>query len=191
MKENTRQKLIDATFEEVFSHGYQGAALADILKNAGVHKGSMYHYFGSKKEMALVAIQEKVSARNLAKYSKILEQKSGYLDSLISSVKDISVRDFKRGCPIANIVQEMSNLDEDFNTVMKSIYEEFRKYIRDILEKAIEAKEMKRCDTKKIALYITSTLEGAILSAKASGNAQDYVDTVEILEEHLRQYINK
>jgi TetR/AcrR family transcriptional regulator, transcriptional repressor for nem operon len=188
MKETTRQKLIDATFEEVYSHGYQGAALADILKNAGVHKGSMYHYFGSKKEMALVAIQERISARNLAKYSKILEQNSGFLDALISSVKDISQRDFKRGCPIANIVQEMSNLDEDFNSLMHSIYEEFRKYIRDILEKAIEAKEIQTCDTTKMALYITSTLEGAILSAKASGDAQDYVDTVEILTKHLSTF---
>ena len=189
MENITRQKLIDATFEEVYSHGYQGAALAEILKNAGVHKGSMYHYFGSKKEMALVAIQEKISQKNLGKYSKILELKSGYLEALLNSMKDITQRDFKRGCPIANIVQEMSNIDEDFNTTMKLIYEEFRKYIKDILEKSIEAKEMKECDTKKMALFITSALEGAILCAKASGEPQDYLDNIERLENYLRQFI--
>ena len=188
MENSTRQKLIDATFEEIYSHGYQGAALTDILKKAGVHKGSMYHYFSSKKEMALIAIQEKVSQKNLEKYIKILELKSGHLEALIKSVKDTTQRDFKRGCPIANIVQEMSNIDEDFNITMKSIYNEFRKYIRDILKKAIETKEMKKCDTKKMALFIISTLEGAILSAKASSNAQDYADVVEILEEYLSSF---
>jgi TetR/AcrR family transcriptional repressor of nem operon len=44
--ETTRDKLINATFDEVFSHGYQGASLCDILAKAGVHKGSMYHFFG-------------------------------------------------------------------------------------------------------------------------------------------------
>ncbi|MCX6052248.1 MAG: TetR/AcrR family transcriptional regulator [Campylobacterales bacterium] len=190
MKETTRQKLIDAAFEEIYSYGYQGSALADILKKAGVHKGSMYHYFGNKKEMSLIAIQEKISARNFAKYNKILELNSGYLEELIKSIKDTTQRDFKRGCPIANIVQEMSNLDEDFNNTMKSIYEEFRRYVRNILDLAIETKEMKTCDTKKMALFITSTLEGAILSAKASGNAQDYIDTIEVLESYLRKFIN-
>ncbi len=190
MKETTRQKLIDATFEEVYSHGYQGAALADILKNAGVHKGSMYHYFGSKKEMALVAIQERISTRNFEKYSKILALESGYLRALLTAMKDTKQRDFKRGCPIANIAQEMSNLDEDFNKTMKLLYEEFRRYIKNILDKAVEAKEMQACDTKKMALFITAALEGAILSAKATGNAQDYIDSVEILEEYLRAFSN-
>jgi len=79
----------------------------------------------------------------------------------------------------------MSNLDEDFNRAMKSIYEDFRGYIKQILDKAVKTKELKECDTKKLALYIASTLEGAILSAKASGNEQDYIDSIECLEEYI------
>ncbi len=185
MKENTRQKLIDATFDEVFSHGYQGASLADILKKAGVHKGSMYHYFKNKKEMALTAIEEKISNRNFEKYDKVLKLDSDYLESFIKSIKDTKQRDFKRGCPIANIVQEMSNIDEDFNKTMKKIYENFRKYIKDILDLSVEEKEIKECDTTKLALYISAVLEGAILAVKASGDKQDYIDTISILEEYL------
>ena len=188
MKETTRQKLIDATFDEVYSHGYQGAALADILKKAGVHKGSMYHFFSSKKEMALAAIEEKVAEKNLAKYGTILELQSGFLESLAQSLSNTAVRDFKRGCPIANIVQEMSNLDEDFDHMMKSIYRKFQDYIKRILDKAIAAKEMKECDTAKLALFITSTVEGAILAAKASGEAKDYEDTIEVMLEYIWQY---
>jgi len=186
MKETTRQKLIDATFEEIFSNGYQGTSLSNILTNASVHKGSMYHYFANKKEMTLIAIEEKISKRNLEKYNQILKLQSGYLEALLKSIKDTTQRDFKRGCPIANIVQEMSNIDEDFHKVMKLIYEQFRKYIKDVLDKAIEANEIKVCDTYKLALFITSTLEGAILSVKASGEVKDYSDTIEILEEYLQ-----
>jgi len=183
--ETTREKLINATFDEVFSHGYQGASLVDILAKAGVHKGSMYHFFANKKEMALASIEETILQKNADKYSYVETYTSGILEEFYTRLRDTSVRDFKRGCPIANIVQEMSNIDEDFNVLMKSIYGAFRARIKSVLDKAIELKEMKPCDTMKLALFITSTVEGAILAAKASGNAQDYVDVIEELIEHI------
>ncbi|MGB5866549.1 MAG: TetR/AcrR family transcriptional regulator [Arcobacteraceae bacterium] len=185
MKENTRQKLIDVTFEEVFSNGYQGASLKEILEKAKVHKGSMYHYFKSKKEMALVAIEEKISNRNSKRYEDILKLESGFIDAFFDSLKDTTQRDFNRGCPIANVIQEMSNIDVDFNNMMNKIYTQFRLYIKRILDKAIQTNEIKACDTQKIALFIASTLEGAILSAKASGEIIDYLHTIEILENYI------
>lgn len=185
MKENTRQKLIDITFAEIYSHGYQGASLTEILKKAGVHKGSMYHLFKNKKEMALASINEKMDEKFFEKYGAVLNQDKDYIEILIESLKDTSKRDFKRGCPIANIVQEMSNLDVDFNTTMKAIYERFRDFIKKILDLAIKKNEIKDCNTSKLALYISVVLEGAILAVKASGDEQDYLDSMDILEEYL------
>lgn len=183
--ENTRDKLINATFDEIYSNGYQGAPLTDILKKAGVHKGSMYHFFANKKEMALTAISETMLEKFNERYSYVNNCNEGILEEFYKRLRDTSVRDFKRGCPIANIVQEMSNIDVDFNTLMKSIYEVFRENIKTVLDKAIEVKELQPCDTQKLALFITSTIEGAILSAKATGDEQDYLDVIDVLIEHI------
>ena len=185
METTTRDKLIYATFEEIFSHGYQGASLSTILSTAGVHKGSMYHFFANKKEMALAAIEETILNKFTERYTYIYTHEKNYLEEFYARLRDTSTRDFDRGCPIANVVQEMSNIDEDFNILMKSIYATFRANIKAILDKAIEAGEMKPCNTTKLALFITSTLEGAILGAKASGNVQDYVDVIEEMIEHI------
>ena len=122
------------------------------------------------------------------RYSLILALESGYLEAFIAGIKDTSQKDFNKGCPIANIVQEMSNIDEDFKVLMEEIYQTFRKNIKDILDIAIQKNEMKECDTTKLALYIASTLEGAILSAKATGNIQDYVDVVDILSSYIMSF---
>jgi TetR/AcrR family transcriptional repressor of nem operon len=188
MKETTRQKLIDATYEEVYSHGYQGSALSDILANAGVHKGSMYHFFANKKEMALAAIEEKIAERFGTRYRAIAARDGEYLETFYSSLRDLTQRDFKRGCPVANIVQEMSNIDEDFNSLMKSIYAAFRLVVKTIYDRAVEAGELRACDTDKLALFTIVTLEGAILSAKASGELQDYVDSMEMLIRYIESY---
>lgn len=71
---------------------------------------------------------------------------------------------------------------------MEEIYLAFRKNIKEILDKAIEKNEMKKCDTTKLALYIASTLEGAILSAKATGKVQDYIDVVDILSSYILSF---
>ncbi|MBD3831699.1 MAG: TetR/AcrR family transcriptional regulator, partial [Arcobacter sp.] len=131
MEKNTRKNLIDSTFDEIYQKGYQGASLTTILKNAKVHKGSMYHFFENKKEMALVSIKEKIYERFVQRYSSIIALESGYLEAFIKSIKDTTNRDFNKGCPIANIVQEMSNIDEDFKVLMEEIYQTFRKNIKD------------------------------------------------------------
>lgn len=188
MENNTRKNLIDSAFSEIYSNGYQGASLTTILKNAKVHKGSMYHFFENKKDMALVCIKEKIYERFVQRYSLILALESGYLEAFINGLKDTSQRDFNKGCPIANIVQEMSNIDEDFKVLMEEIYQSFRKNIKDILDIAIQKNEMKECDTRKLALYIASTIEGAILSAKATQNIQDYVDVIDILSSYIMSF---
>jgi TetR/AcrR family transcriptional repressor of nem operon len=188
---NTRERLIDAAFEEIYDKGYQGAALADILTKADVNKGSMYHFFANKKEMALISIEEKILNRFSQRYGRILGLESAHLDEFINSIKDVTQRDFRRGCPIANIVQEMSNLDEDFNKLMKTIYAEFRTAVKAILDKAVEAGEVRQCDTTKLALFVTVVIEGAILSVKASGDEADYLSAIDELIVHLDTYRTK
>lgn len=179
---NARERLIDATFDEVYEKGYQGASLTDILAKAGVHKGSMYHFFANKKEMTMSALSEKMSERFTTKYGKIVEMDGGYIGALFETLLDTSNRDFRRGCPLANIVQEMSNLDDDFDKLSKEFYRNFRGAVQAVLDKAVQAGELKGCNTETLALFVTVVIEGAILAAKATGEADDYVSAIGMLK---------
>jgi TetR/AcrR family transcriptional repressor of nem operon len=185
---NTREKLIDSAFEEIHKKGYQGAALADILANAGVHKGSMYHFFANKKEMALASIEEKITTYFEMRYRSISSGEAAYLTRFYETVRDISKRNFNLGCPLANLVQEMSNIDEDFDKKLKEMYANFRGAIKAIFDKAVEAGEMAQCDTARLALFATVVIEGSILSAKASGDVNDYLVPIEELVSYLETF---
>lgn len=187
----TRDRLIDAAYEELYSKGYQGAALTDILQAAGVHKGSLYHFFSSKKELAIAAITERMAQRFAERYGSIAKKGGEYISTLVGVLRDTSLRDFKRGCPLANLVQEMSNLDEDFDQALKTIYIEYKASIQAILDQAVAAGEMLPCNTLSLATFITIVTEGAILAAKASGNPADYLAGVDELARHLSSYASK
>lgn len=49
--ENKRMRLIESAMDEFATHGYQKANTNEIAKKAGVSKGLLFHYFGSKKEL--------------------------------------------------------------------------------------------------------------------------------------------
>ncbi len=49
--EGTRQRILDAAFEEFAQHGLAGARVDRIVNGAGVNKRMLYHYFGSKEQL--------------------------------------------------------------------------------------------------------------------------------------------
>ena len=52
-KKDTKDLLLEITFDEVYTNGYQGASVLKILEKAGLNKGSLYHYFKNKKDKYL------------------------------------------------------------------------------------------------------------------------------------------
>ena len=118
----------------------------------------------------------------------VIGHDSNIIQKLFDVLMDLSLKDFNRGCPLANMVQEMSNLDSDFDAMSKMFYQNLRAVMKAILDKAIELKELKQCDSSKLALYITVVVEGGILASKATGDADDYLQSIECLKEHLDSY---
>lgn len=49
--EPKRERLINACIKEFAAHGYGTASTNDIVKNAGVSKGILFHYFSTKQQL--------------------------------------------------------------------------------------------------------------------------------------------
>ncbi|MBF7071714.1 TetR/AcrR family transcriptional regulator [Aliarcobacter butzleri] len=185
-KKDTKDLLLEITFDEVFTYGYQGASVLKILEKAGLNKGSLYHYFKNKKEMVLTAIDIKSKEIFGREFELIVNGELPYLENfekmLIKSYDLIS----KRGCPLANLIQEMSNHDKDFEVLLKNKYDGLRNIIENIIKKAIENNELYATDTKDLSLFILSFIEGNILTAKAFKDKNIYEKNIKYLFNHLK-----
>src|SRR5579863_6836197 len=51
----SKKKLLDATLRVVRTRGYTATRIEDVCTEAGVTKGSFFHHFESKEELALAA----------------------------------------------------------------------------------------------------------------------------------------
>lgn len=50
---DTKLRILTAATRLVAKHGFNGIGLSDILKEAGVPKGSFYHWFASKEQLGV------------------------------------------------------------------------------------------------------------------------------------------
>jgi len=178
---SSRQKLIDATFQEIYKSGYSGTSLGNILKNSGVKKGSLYHHFSSKKDLVLAMIRDKFLKRVEDNWQQLSQANEGIIDTLILILKGKN-KNFQNGCPLGNILQECSSLDEDFIKLMDEILKSWEKLFKDALNKAVEKNEIKSIDTKEMSLFLIAIYEGAILMSKRSKSSKEYQTCINQLE---------
>ena len=186
MEKTTREKLIEATFEEVYQNGYHGTGLTQILKRAGLNKGSMYHIFKSKKEMLLAVIDEVLEPRIMDRYTPILEKKNNFLEETFKILYDRKEFDFIKGCPLNNLVQELSPTDEEFKLKLEQLYFKFENILEEIIKKAVEVDGLKVNDTKAFALYFIAVIEGAISTGKKSQKELYYKQVIQELEKTVK-----
>jgi TetR/AcrR family transcriptional regulator, transcriptional repressor for nem operon len=187
-KKDTKNLLLEITFDEVYTYGYQGASVLKILEKAGLNKGSLYHYFKSKKELVLAAIDIKSEEKFGQHYESIVNGEIPYLENFEKMLIESYDLICHKGCPLANLIQEMSNNDEDFEILLKNKYDGLRNIIENIIIKAIDNNELSTTDTKELSLFILSCIEGNILTAKAFKDRNIYEKHIKYLFDYLKTY---
>jgi len=179
---SSREKLLDVAFDEIYYNGYYSTSVDKILNKASMNKGSMYHFFKSKKELALAVIKERVYDYIENKYMVLLKHDENIIEELLKLIKDRKNFDFVCGCKVNNLVQELSSKDKEFKTALEIVYFRFEKIIEEVLSKAIQNKEIQHDDVKVLAMYVVASIEGCLVTAKKSHNADMFHSCISQLE---------
>ena len=73
LTEEKKKRILDACVEEFAAKGYEGASTNEIVTKAGISKGILFHYFGSKRNLFLYVIDYVMEYTNRKFYSGIDE----------------------------------------------------------------------------------------------------------------------
>lgn len=171
--EETRQQLLTAAFDEIHRVGFQSASLSRILERAGVTKGALYHYFPNKKALGYAVLDELILDRMRELWIEPL-QEGNPIDAIVGTItsagSQMTLEDIQLGCPLANLSQEMSPVDEGFRQRLDAIYGEWRSGLAQALERGKAAGQVRTdVDSEATAVMVVATLEGCLATAK---NAQ-------------------
>ncbi len=171
--ERTRERLLQAAFREVYRSGFQSAGLDTILASAGVTKGALYYHFDSKEALGYAIVDEVIALDLRAKWLRPLLSGEDPIDTLIGIVQNESVRpaDVRGGCPLNNLAQEMSPLDEGFRKRLARVFGAWRDGIAAALREGQKSGRVRRdVEPAQAAGFLMAMVEGYVSLAK---NAQD------------------
>jgi AcrR family transcriptional regulator len=171
--ERTRERLLQAASREVYISGFQSASLDTILASTGVTKGALYYHFKSKEALGYAIVEEFVATLTRDKWLCPLKQGKDPINTLIDIVQATSVRpnDVRGGCPLVNLAQEMSPLDEQFRKRLERIFKGWQEGIATALRRGQSEGTVRRdLVPEETAGFLIATYEGYTLLAK---NAQD------------------
>jgi TetR/AcrR family transcriptional regulator, transcriptional repressor for nem operon len=173
--EETRMRIMQTAFSEFYRRGFQGASLNRIVEEASTTKGALFHHFSGKSDLGHAVVDELLYPEvkaiwidPLQKTDQPIETIAFILNKLVS---DCSNDRLCQGCPLNNLAQEMSPLDEDFRLRLERIYSEWREAIEGAFMRGIEAGGIKKtAEPRRIAVFMVACFSGTIGTAK---NAQD------------------
>lgn len=173
----TRDKILQAAYQEIHYQGFQSASLANILARVNVTKGALYHHFSNKTELGYAVVDEVIAERIHLSFIKPLQYFDNPVDGLIEMIRDsaraFSITDIELGCPLSNLAQEMAPIDEGFRTRLILIYELWQRAIADAMTRAKQAGQIiDEVDPDTLAMTLVAIMEGALNAAKVAQNLE-------------------
>ncbi|MBI5657883.1 MAG: TetR family transcriptional regulator C-terminal domain-containing protein [Geobacter sp.] len=184
-KKDTRTEIVRIGTDLISRQGYNATGIEAILKEAGIPKGSFYHYFRSKEDFGLAVIDH-FAERFAQRLETFLQDEevtplNRIRNFLESGLARVSQNSCTRGCLIGNLGQEMADLNERFRERLDQVFAMWRSRFASCLRDAQKRGELGEMDPEAMACFILSGWEGAILRAKVMKSPQPMRDFLDIL----------
>jgi TetR/AcrR family transcriptional repressor of nem operon len=163
--------LLRCGMELLTEQGFSATGLDAVLKRATVPKGSFYYYFESKEAfgMAVMDAYDAYFSRKLDRW--LLDEARLPLDRLLDFMNDaargMAKHEFKRGCLVGNLSQELGALPPAYRARLCSIFEGWQAKVAACLREAQTLGHIaKGTDCTTLAEFFWIAWEGAVLRAR-------------------------
>lgn len=190
VRHESETKLLDAALRVIRAKGYTATRIEDICEAAGLTKGSFFHHFESKEDLALAAAEYWGVVTHGVFASAPYRALPDPLDRLLGYV------DFRK----AILRGELPEYTCLVGTMVQEVYET-HPHIREACDKTISkhaamveadiAEAMHKygidgdLSAKSLALYTQGVIQGAFILAKAKHGPTIAADCLD----HLRRYL--
>jgi TetR/AcrR family transcriptional regulator, transcriptional repressor for nem operon len=188
--DSTRDTILDAAHGEIHRQGFQAASIANILAKTGLTKGALYHHFPAKHDLGLAVIEEIISAGMQAMVFDPLRESDDPLAALLEVIErkgeTADLESVRLGCPLNNLMQEMSPLDDEFKNRLLAVLKLWQESVADALQRAqTQGRIRKDVDSMATALFIVASWEGCVGVAKNMQSVQAYGVCMQQLHDYV------
>ena len=189
--DETRHRLLEAAFGEIHHNGFRSASLDSILANTGVTKGALYHHFPTKADLGYAVVDELIHRMIVERWVVPLGRVEDPVAGLIAILSSYSEGEVtaccEKGCPLNNLAQEMSPVDEGFRLRLDALFNLWRGAVADALRRGQHSGHVRQdVDPDAAACFFVASMEGSAGLAKTAHNPEVLKHCGNAMIEYLR-----
>jgi TetR/AcrR family transcriptional regulator, transcriptional repressor for nem operon len=167
----TRHEILNAAFDEIYKSGFHASSLDAILERTELTKGALFHQFASKLELGYAVVDEIVMPMSTARWITPLAAFEDPLEGIIhlveQNIRDAPQAELDLGCPLGNLIQEMSNGDAEFRRRLRRCIDVWIEGIAEHVERGRRMGYVRRSvKSRAVAEYVVVSLEGVFAVIK-------------------------
>ncbi|MEO8609170.1 MAG: TetR/AcrR family transcriptional regulator [Chloroflexota bacterium] len=171
---DTRERLIESAIELVLTSGYNATGVKELCQHAQVQKGSFYHFFPSKRDLVIEALNRQWERQTLLLLDPVFSEPIPPLDRIVKMFEVVAAHQARLkqtyghvcGCPFGTLAQELSIHDEPVRDKLTTIFHHWAGYIERALAEAVAIGDLPPMSISQNAQAILSYLQGLMLMAK-------------------------
>ena len=186
----SKTKILNAALQVIRTKGYTATTIDDICAGAGVTKGSFFHHFGGKVELALATVEHWNTMTGdlfaTAPYQQIADPRErllAYIDFRTQLVQG-DLPDFT--CLLGTMVQETF---ETSPPIREACHSGMAQHAQTVAVMAAAAKVRYASDAdwdpEALAWYTQAVIQGAFILAKAQGSPRMALGCIDQLRNHV------
>jgi TetR/AcrR family transcriptional regulator, transcriptional repressor for nem operon len=133
---DTREKLVRTAERLMLRDGYSATRVDDVIRRAGLSKGSFYHFFESKEALGLAALEHyyadrvgRLAAGTYATETDPLRRAQGFLKHASRVAEDL----WNTGCLLASLAADAAGSSREISNALRKRTGELRALLADLL----------------------------------------------------------
>jgi TetR/AcrR family transcriptional repressor of nem operon len=170
---DAKERLLRTASDLIWESSYGSVGVEQICERAGVQKGSFYHFFPSKSDLAVAAVEdhweknradkERVFASGIAP----LERLTGWCDLIRDNqTRRAEKRGKVLGCPYTSMGSELSTQDEKIRRKCQEMAERICAYVEIAVRGVQREGLIPKGNAAEKARELYSFVTGVVLQAK-------------------------
>lgn len=188
LKNETRDRLVRTARMLFWEHGYAGTGIAQILKAADAGSGSLYYFFPTKEDLLSAVLEHykellwpEVVQPVFDRVSDPIERTFGILEGYR---RLLEATDYLRGCPIGNLTLELAGSHPAARELIAENFTGWLAAVEGCLADA-SGRLPESVNHKQLALFVLTTMEGAVMLSRAYRSIAPYDAAVTQLRDYF------
>jgi TetR/AcrR family transcriptional repressor of nem operon len=176
---DAKEKLMEAAMELIWESSYGATSVDDICERADVRKGSFYHFFKSKSELEIAALEEswKPSKEKLDGFFSPtvppLDRLRSYFDFAYARQAELQKEcGCVLGCPLFSVGAELGTRDVAISQKVNEILGRYVKYFESAIRDAAAQGLIVAPDAKGKARLVFAYMQGMMTQARIENNLE-------------------